>query len=199
MKRRGRGQWQRGQTGEERRAAQRSAILEAAAQQAVQDPRGPSVDDILEWASVGRNTFYALFPDADAAVAAARELAGRAFDRALAEAVVGAYTPRDRLRRVAAAWVAAAGTGGALATALFLVPEVGIGPLDATRFALERALSSILRDAKVAGAIGGFPDELRMHLVAGAFEAGARLVAAGHQDERKIAETLADTALRAFR
>jgi AcrR family transcriptional regulator len=189
-----RGQWNRALSRAERRALERTRIVESIARVS-RGHRAPTLSQIIDGAGIGRNTFYDHFVDVDEALAAADSESLDAARSAIAAAVAHARTPIERLRSVARAWIGVAATHPGLAIA---VRRVGVGS-DET-LGLDALLREILDEARAAGAIGRSPDTVRVRCVVGVFEAAARLAGGADPDFlEKIAETVADLTLRGFR
>ncbi|HVU04009.1 MAG TPA: TetR family transcriptional regulator [Polyangiaceae bacterium] len=187
----GRGHWDRKRSATERGAARRLALLAATRRAIADHGADANVGHVVALAGVGRNTFYAHFPDLRAARDAAEDEESERFRAVLAAEWAEARTPRERLRAVARAWVLTS-NGSA---------EHPPPRLDERRLGrLERALWDALVEARASGLIGREPDAFRVRCLAGAFAAAASDSPRGvaiEEDER--AEILLDFSLRAFR
>jgi AcrR family transcriptional regulator len=190
----GRGRWERYLSREVRAAGQRRRILAALPELIAELGNAFTVDDVVEAAGIGRNTFYVHFDDTDAAVQTLLSEVLDDLSRALEEVRVAARTPLARVRGVAAAWAHSAAT----APALSLLAHAGAEG-DGVNGALRQHLTEALASARRAGIVGREPDPLRVELLIGAFDAAAVQLASAPETELRVAEALVDLVLRGLR
>lgn len=194
----GRGRWRRELSREERREEQRRAILRATAFAVASHGRTATLDDIVEGAGTGRNTFYDHFETVDQAIEAARDAAFRDVVAACRASLEEARTPRERVRALASGFVAAMADRGPSALALLAYEDSG-GARTALRDELQRMLTQTLTDARAAGAIGSAVEPLRVEIVVGLFETAARLSLDGREAPERLSEAVFDAIIRIFR
>jgi AcrR family transcriptional regulator len=190
----GRGRWERHLSREERHSAQRRKILESLPPLIAERGNAFTVDDVVDAAGIGRNTFYVHFEDADAATAALLWEALDELNAALEAVRASARTPLARVRGVTAAWAHCAATNPALSLLAHAEAEGG-----GVNGALAAHLNEAVAAARRAGVLGREPDALHRALLIGAFDAAAVHAAAHPHGEAGVAEALVDLILRLLR
>jgi AcrR family transcriptional regulator len=190
----GRGRWERHLSAEARHELQRRRVLDVLPHVIAEFGNAFTVDEIVEAAGVGRNTFYAFFDDASAATAALLSEVREALADALDASARSARTPIERIRGVATAWVRTAAEKPALAVLAHAEAEDG-----GVNSALREHLAQALAVARAAGTAGRIADPLRLEMIIGAFDAAALYVAASPDQEAQARDALADLVMRFFR
>lgn len=190
----GRGRWERHLSREARAAAQRRRILEALPGLIAERGNAFTVDDVVEAAGIGRNTFYVHFADTDAATGALLAEAMAELVAALEQVQTSARTPLAQVRGVIAAWARCAASNPAVALLAHADAEGG-----GVNGALREHLAEAVANARHSGVVGRGADELRLTLLIGAFDAAAGELAAGTAREDRVTEVLLDLVLRALR
>ncbi len=165
----GRGQYDRHQTREQRLSEQRDRLLAATARILVGD--GPrNVARVIALAGVGRSTFYEYFDDLEHAQRAALAAVAHRVEESLAAAERRSRTPVERLRALAAAWLAEVEDDPA---AMLLALVTHRDALSLAGSAFERAIARALEVVASSG-VSTAREPLRVRAVAAAAEAFAR-------------------------
>jgi AcrR family transcriptional regulator len=200
VRRPGRGRWDRSVPGDRRHEIHRRRLLDAT-RAAVAAGGGPATaTQVVGLAGVGRNTFYEHFENVEDAVGAAYRETLDEIRQAIEDAVGDARTPIEGLRALTTAWLAAAPRHSGALLAALSGGDRERGARAALRHDLEDQLWSVLASARAAGAVGIRVEPVRLACIAGAFERAAADVADdGETDVARVAETLVDVTLRAFR
>jgi AcrR family transcriptional regulator len=190
----GRGRWERYLSREARADSQRRRILGALPGLIAELGNAFTVDDVVEAAGIGRNTFYVHFEGTDAAVETLLAEVLEELTRALSEVDAASRTPLARVRGIAAVWARCS----ARRPALSLLAHAGAED-DGVNGALRAHLTDALRGARRAGIVGREPDALRVELLIGAFDAAAVQLAEDPGSEGRVADALVDLVLRGLR
>jgi AcrR family transcriptional regulator len=201
----GRGRYDRGATGDERRHAQRTCLLDATGE--VLARRGfarASVRAICETAGMSRATFYAHFDGLEAAVVALHDRAVTDAFELVAGRVAEAEGPLAQLRRGVPAFLGLVVEHPDMARVVFQELRA-LGPRYERR--REEAVAQFaamleagVRAAHLAGILPRAPDPLTVYAVVGALEAVAmRYVTRGEAARALEAEApMVELVLRAF-
>ena len=193
-----RGQYDRALSRQDRQAAQRERVIAALATLSAAG-RVVTVASVVEFAGIGRNTFYEYFDDIEHALVAIRGRALREFSSRSANALQTARTPLERIRVLARAWAESLAENPSLARlALQAAPEFVHAAQLST---LAQHLVSVLgADQAARSALPGLADPLRVTAVAAAFDAVSRV----HAQRRSLTvdelqHVLSDVSLRLLR
>jgi AcrR family transcriptional regulator len=189
-----RGRYDRASTRHERQAAQQARVVAAIAALASQ-AKELSVANIVEYAGIGRNTFYEYFDDAAHAVESISERMCRDLLSRAESALRTSRTPIERIRALARVWVENLVANSALAT-LALRVEAPRGEVSA----LGRCLMTLLeREKEARGPLPGLAEKSRRIAVAAVFDALSRSELAGQGLSEGFQSSLSELALRLLR
>jgi AcrR family transcriptional regulator len=160
-------------------------------------PRGTTAGEIIDAAGVGRNTFYEHFETCGAAVAEAVRRATNELGKVVRAAVGDTRTPRERLRALAATWLAEVPRNAVLVAVL----RDGASEERASVLRVfETELRHALELALDSGAVSLVGDAFRRACIRGAFMGALEHVTGeARADVRTASEMLTELTLRAFR
>jgi TetR/AcrR family transcriptional repressor of nem operon len=193
----GRGRWDRGATDDARREDAHARVLAATAEVVASRGAATTAAEVIGRAGIGRNTFYAHFASVDAAVAEVVRGVAEAVSEALHGSAAPVRTPRERLRALASAWLAAT-SRRPFAMAVLL--DASTEGRSLMLGALEAELRAALELARAAGTVSVPIEPLRIACLVGSFVGAASYVArTPDSDLRAAQEALTDLTLRAFR
>ena len=193
-----RGRYDRALSRRERQAAQRERVIAAIAAISATD-RELSVASVVEFAGIGRNTFYEYFDDLEHALVTIKGRALRDFAPRLAAAMQAARTPLERIRALGRAWAENLLENPAqVKLALRAQPEL----TESTQLSvLGQHLAEVLSaELDARSALPGLAEPLRVAVVAALFDTVSR----AHLNVRAMASeelqrVLADWSLRLLR
>jgi AcrR family transcriptional regulator len=176
-----------------RRRDQWMRIVRAAAELVAADAqREPRVHDIVRNARVNRNAFYEFFDSSAEAVLAAAAILSERLELATESVRSLQRTPGEALRLHIAAWLDVATQEMALLRAALCSRTS-----DRIEHQLERVLEGWADEAVADGALGSFPDTLRLTLAAKLTLQGALLT--GERPRRDLEHTMVDAVFRLLR
>lgn len=189
-----RGRYPRGLNPAERWARHRSELIRGTAKATLESADGAlSVHSIARCSEKGRSTFYAHFAGVEQALRAVEATASAAIAARAEPLLARASTPREKLRALAEAWLAAVDAEPELLAAM-------LRSADARWLrTLRDQLEVLLDEARHAGLVSSPPDRERAIAAAGAFGALVRHYAEGQLGRERAATELVDVTLRIFR
>ena len=196
-----RGRYDRTKSPTERKADHLARLVGATA--VVVSARGrhrATVSDIVKEARVGRNTFYACFVDLDDALVRLDEAALEALWQSVSGELASAFTPTEKLRAVARAWMEHLDAQPHYARALLQAHSTSDGWLtSAAGDAIKELLRAALADAHRDAVLTIVPDELRLLAATAILEAFGRRYLDRGGDSSSLEATVVDLIVRVFR
>lgn len=194
-----RGRYDRAKTTAERRQEQIDRLVLAAASLVENGPRRLTVDNVTRRARVGRNTFYLAFHDvADLILHMESELVG-AFWLTASTALQTAYTPIEKLRALASAWLRALATHRPQARVALCMRDSEAAPPTSLRNAIGRLVAAAQASAYRDGILGTQADPLRLVACVAIMEALGRRYLQEGGDAGALEAALSDLLLRVLR
>jgi AcrR family transcriptional regulator len=192
-----RGQYDRALSRNERQAAQQERVIAAISAIAAAG-RDLSVASVVEYAGIGRNTFYEYFDDVEHALSAINSRVRRELSTRVEIALRLARTPLERVRALAKAWVETVSANPAGSAIALRAQPAG---RDAAELSvLARYVATVLdNETDARSALPGVGDHWRTTAVGAIFDVVTRAQLAEAPAAADLARTLADFALRLLR